>query len=64
VRETVYGSDEWTAAFFYDRPDTMDLLMVGSKTYPCPGYGGSQVTRLVVQNKVAMSVAEAATTIG
>jgi hypothetical protein len=30
----------------------------------CPGYGASQVTRLVVQNKVAMSVAEAATTIG
>ena len=28
------------------------------------GYGASQVTRLVVQNKVAMSVAEAATTIG
>jgi hypothetical protein len=27
-------------------------------------YGASQVTRLVVQNKVAMSVAEAATTIG
>jgi hypothetical protein len=26
--ESVYGSDEWTAAFLYDRPDTMDLLMV------------------------------------
>lgn len=25
--ETVY-SDEWTAAFLHDRPDTMDLLMV------------------------------------
>jgi len=32
----VYGSDGWTAAFFHDRPATMDLLMdllmVGSKT--------------------------------
>jgi hypothetical protein len=51
-------------AFLPHRPDTMDLLMVRVEDVFLPGYGASQVTRLVVQNKVAMSVAEAATTIG
>src|SRR5918996_982925 len=26
--ESVYGSDEWTAAFIHDRPDTMGLVVV------------------------------------
>jgi tetratricopeptide (TPR) repeat protein len=26
--KSVYGSDEWTAAFVHDRPDTMSLLMI------------------------------------
>jgi hypothetical protein len=42
----------------------VDLLMVRVEDVSLPGYGASQVTRLVVQNRVAMSVAEAATTIG
>ena len=56
--ESVYGSDEWTG------PTRWSGLMVRVEDVSLPGYGASQVTRLVVQNKVAMSVAEAATTIG
>jgi hypothetical protein len=34
--ESVYGSDEWTAAFVHDRADTTDLLLVRIEAVPLP----------------------------
>jgi hypothetical protein len=34
--QSVYGSDEWTAAFIHDRPETMGLLVVRVEAVPLP----------------------------
>jgi tetratricopeptide (TPR) repeat protein len=34
--ESVYGSDEWTAAFVHDRSQAMDLLVVRVESVPLP----------------------------
>jgi tetratricopeptide (TPR) repeat protein len=34
--ESVYGSDEWTAAFLHDRPDTTNLVVIRVEEVPLP----------------------------
>ena len=34
--ESVYGSDEWTAAFVHDRPHSMSLLVIRVEAVPLP----------------------------